>query len=76
MAAHPAVVLEALERSTVVAARPAIIFSPSDSTYAEIEAVLGSELPPSARKFADWWGTARAEKGLDPSQKVWVLPKN
>ena len=31
-------------------------------TFAEIENVLGFDLPPSARKYAAWWGNADPDK--------------
>jgi hypothetical protein len=42
-------------------------------TFTEIEAVLGSELPPSARKYAAWWGNANPETGQHPYSQAWLL---
>ena len=75
MAARPAVVLEALERSAVESVRTPVRLSPKDSKYAEIELVLGSELPPSARKYAAWWKTVKPESGGSPATQVWKLPR-
>jgi hypothetical protein len=41
-------------------------------TFAEIEAVLGSKLPPSARKYAQWWENATPETGQHPYSAVWM----
>jgi hypothetical protein len=76
MAASPAVVLETLERSSLKAvSRPVLLPKPKIATCAEIEAALGSKLPPSARKFAGWWKTVTPEKGQGPPTQVWVLPR-
>lgn len=41
--------------------------------FSEIEAVLGSELPPSARKYTAWWGNEAAEAGQHPHSQAWML---
>ena len=40
-------------------------------TFTEIEAILGSKLPPSARKYAQWWENAAPETGQHPDGAVW-----
>jgi len=33
------------------------------ATFTEIENVLGAKLPPSARRYAEWWANNPAEEG-------------
>lgn len=40
-----------------------------DASLAEIEAVLGFRLPPSARKHASWWGNSRKSHS---QAKAWI----
>jgi hypothetical protein len=74
MVARPDLVLEALERSSLKPA-PRLSLVPKDTTCKEIEAALGCELPPSARKYAAWWKTVTPEKGESAPEQVWVLPR-
>jgi len=73
-------VLAPLERSSVREAPapkevPAsVVLTPKAAAYTRIEAVLGSELPPSARRFAAWWGTVTPASGESSGTEVWVLP--
>jgi hypothetical protein len=41
-------------------------------TFAEIETVLGSKLPQSARKYAQWWENANPETGQHQYSGVWM----
>ena len=74
MAATFVDVLAPLERSPVKAASSPVVLTPKAAIYTRIEAVLGSELPPSARKFAAWWGTVTPAIGQATPTQVWVLP--
>jgi hypothetical protein len=74
MVAQSVALLEALERSALKnPLRPLPIVS-TTASCTEIEAALGSELPPSARKYAEWWGTVVPPNGQDASTQVWLLP--
>ena len=70
-----AAVLEAPEQSTVKKPIRPPLLTVMKSSCSEIESVLGSELPPSARKFAAWWGTVAPEPGQKASTQAWVLPR-
>jgi hypothetical protein len=41
-------------------------------TFTAIEATLGSKLPPSARKYAQWWANATPETGQHPYSSMWM----
>jgi len=74
MVAQSAVLLEALERSALKDLLHPLAVVPTTTSCTEIEAVLGSELPPSARKYAAWWGTVVQAAGQEASTQVWLLP--
>jgi hypothetical protein len=42
-------------------------------TFTEIEAILGFELPPSARRYAAWWANADPQTGQHPYSQSWLL---
>lgn len=74
MAAPFVDVLAPLERSPVKTVPSPVVLNPKAAIYTRIETVLGSELPPSARKFAGWWGTVPPAIGQATPTQVWVLP--
>jgi len=41
-------------------------------TFAEVEMVLGFDLPPSARKYAAWWGNADPDTGQSHYPQAWL----
>ena len=41
-------------------------------TFAEVEMVLGFDLPPSARKYAAWWGNADPDTCKTPYPQAWL----
>lgn len=41
--------------------------------FSEIETVLGSELPPPARRYTAWWGNEAEEAGRHPHSQAWML---
>ena len=43
------------------------------TSFSEVEAVIGFELPPSARLHRPWWGNQRGERAATatPSPGVW-----
>jgi hypothetical protein len=78
MVAQSAALLEALERSALRNSSQLSLSAQAErsvtTTCAEIEAVLGSELPPSAQKYATWWGIVVQETGQQASTEAWLLP--
>ncbi|HEY4379362.1 MAG TPA: hypothetical protein VGN01_03390 [Acidobacteriaceae bacterium] len=87
MIARPAPVQETLETRVlnlvsrpVPAPKPVSVARPvpvaKTASCVEIEASLGSKLPPSARRFASWWKTIPTEKGQGPPTQVWMLPRH
>lgn len=42
-------------------------------TFSQIETVIGSELPQSARKYGAWWANADPETGQHPYSQAWML---
>ena len=67
---------EALERSAVEKLIRPLLLTPKKPSCTEVEAALGSELPPSARKFAAWWESVPPEPGQQASTQAWVLPRS
>jgi len=74
MAKHAVVVLQALDRSDSAQPFVQVPVPPKTGKVHEIESVLGSELPVSARKYAAWWETATPEQGVHVAPQVWRLP--
>ena len=76
MATPSAAILVPLERSPVKKEAPSpVVLTPKAAIFNKIEAALGSELPPSARRFAAWWGTVTPAAGEPAPTQVWVLPR-
>lgn len=75
MVAQSAAVLEALERTALKKPVPPVVLRSKTTICNEIEADLGSKLPPSARKYAAWWGPVSAEAGQQKETQAWVLPR-